>query len=266
MSEKKVSLILSHMAEQMAPGDEIDLWPGLKTRFQTSAFPSKRGSQMNTRTIHSRHLRLAALITASLALTMILFVATPQGRVLAQAVLHFFTRAESDTLPVQSFQLTPIPATTTPDPGDINNAKLTVSQVEQQAGYDVLEPTWLPSVLSFVGATYDPEQQITRIFFRDVETNGLVLREEPFKQADDCELCGKVGATAAIEPVQINGHSGEYVEGVWNLTDSGPEWVSDPYLKTLRWQVDGMAFELLYMGPPDSVTKADMVAIAASIK
>lgn len=254
------------MAEKIAPGDEIDLWPGLKTRFQTSASTTRRGSQMNTRTTHSSRLRLAALITASLALAIAVFIATPQGRAWAQTVLNFFTRAESDTLPIQPFQLTPIPATTTPDPGDINNAKLTVSQVEQQTGYDVLEPAWLPTVLSFVGATFDPEKHITRVFYHDVDMNGLVLREQPFKPNGDCELCDKVGATAAIEPVQINDHSGEYVEGVWKLTDKGPEWVSDPYLKTLRWQDKGMAFELLYMGSPDSVTKADMIAVAESIK
>ncbi len=41
---------------------------------------------------------------------------------------------------------------------------------------------------------------------------------------------------------------------------------SDPYLQTLRWQANGMAFELLYMGPPDSVTRADLIAIAESLK
>lgn len=266
MSEKKVALILNHMAERRAPGDEINLWPELQTRFMTRASNPKRGSHMNTRTTLSNRLRLAAIITTTLVLSIGLFLTLPQGRAWAQTVLHFFTRTESDTLPVQPFQLTPIPAATIPDPADINNAKLTVSEVEQQSGYKVLEPNSLPTGLSFVGATYDPGKHTVRIFYRDVETNGLVLREQPFKQVDDCELCGKVGASAAIEVMKIGNSSGEYAEGVWKLTDKGPEWVSDPYLKTLRWQANGMAFELLYMGSPDSVTKTDMIAIAESIK
>lgn len=83
---------------------------------------------------------------------------------------------------------------------------------------------------------------------------------------DDCELCGKVGADAAIEKVSIAGNEGEYAEGVWKLTDQGPVWEADPYLKTMRWQENGMAFELLYMGPPETLTKDDLIAIAASIK
>jgi hypothetical protein len=53
------------------------------------------------------------------------------------------------------------------------------------------------------------------------------------------------------------------------LTDTGPVWESTPYLQTLRWQANGLAFELLYMGDPDEnlgVTKADMIAVAESIK
>jgi hypothetical protein len=96
--------------------------------------------------------------------------------------------------------------------------------------------------------------------------NGLVLREERFQTSDDCSLCGLVGASEKIEPVMIGNNSGEYIIGVWKLTDNGPVWEPDPYLQTLRWQAEGMAFELLYMGIPDEVSKADMIAIAASIK
>jgi hypothetical protein len=266
MSEKKVLLILSHMAEKIAPGDEIHLWPGLQARFQASASNQNRGIQMNTRKTLSSRLQVAAFFTATLVLVAALFLAVPQGRAWAQSVLHFFTRAESDSLSVQPFQLTPIPATSTPDPGDINHATLSIDEVEQKAGYHVLKPANLSEHLSLVGATFDPGNRAVRIFYRFVETNGLVLREEPFQTADDCELCGKVGASAAVEVVKIGSAFGEYAEGVWQLTDQGPQWVSDPYLKTIRWQAGGMAFELLFMGPPDSLTKADMVRIAESIK
>jgi hypothetical protein len=267
MSEKKVSLILEHMAEKIAPSDEINLWPKLQTRFQTSAPVHQTGAKMNTQKNNSNRLRFAAIAFAVLVIFISVFLMMPQGKALAQTVFQFFTRAESDTLPVQAFQLTPLPADPTPDPGDINNAVLSVSEVAQLAGFDVLEPTWIPAELSFVGATYDQEYHTARIFYRyGEETNGLVVREEPFDQTDDCELCGKVGQGADIQPVQINVNLGEYVEGFWSLTENGPEWVSDPYLKTMRWQANGMAFELLYMGPPESITIDDLTMIAESIK
>ena len=53
--------------------------------------------------------RRAALAVLAIVAALALLLATPQGQAWAQSVLRFFTRAESDTLPVQPFQLTPIP-------------------------------------------------------------------------------------------------------------------------------------------------------------
>ena len=66
MSKKKVALVLSHMAEQVAPGNEINLWPALQTRLanaplQTSPMPHvSRGSRMNKNLISSNHLRFCS--------------------------------------------------------------------------------------------------------------------------------------------------------------------------------------------------------------
>lgn len=94
----------------------------------------------------------------------------------------------------------------------------------------------------------------------------MVLRQEPGLTTDECVLCGKVGADTAVQEVSIAGVYGEYVEGVWNLTEQGPVWEADLYLKTMRWQNNGMAFELMYMGPPDTLSKQDMIAIAESMR
>jgi hypothetical protein len=73
-----------------------------------------------------------------------------------------------------------------------------------------------------------------------------------------------VGASASVQSVQIQGVHGEYAEGVWVLTDKGAFWRDDPLLKTIRWQKDGMAFELIYMG--SEMGKENLVAIAESMK
>jgi hypothetical protein len=221
-----------------------------------------------TKTAVNRRRAFAGL-TLTLMLAAALLVFTPQGNAWAREVLRFFTHAGSDTLPLQAFQLTPLPETATQDPGYLFN--LSVSEVGTLAGFTVLQPAFLPEILVFDGASYDPGQNITRLFYRNSlaeaeTTNGLVLRQEPFQTADDCELCGLVGASAEVETLTIGAASGEYVVGVWKLTDSGPVWESDPWLQTLRWQLDGMAFELVYMGNPEEITKADLTAIAESIK
>lgn len=272
MAQKKshIKNILEQWAEEALPSEQIHLWPAIQSGLNASTRLSQKGISSTNSTAHKPSLRLAAALIVSVLMILLALFATPQGRALAQEILHFFSRAPSDTLPLQSFQLTPLPtldtSTPTPDPASIGDANQTVQEVEKQAGFDVLEPAYVPNIISFTGATFDPAHHIARIFYRYWDTNGLVLREEPYQTNDDCELCGVVGASAAVETVQIGTAKGEYAEGVWSLTENGPVWDPNPYLKTLRWQSDGIAFELLYMGPPSSVTKEEMIAIAESVK
>lgn len=264
MNEKHLQKALEHLAEELVPAN-TDLWPAIRAHFETSKRHFFQGDIL-MKTELARRQRLAFTILFALLLVTALLFATPQGRAWAQNMLQFFTRAETDQLPVQAWQLTPASETAAPDPASIIDADPSIAAVEQQAGYPILQPTWLPETLTFAGATLEPENKIVRLFYRYVETNGLVLREERFTQTDACALCGMVGESAAVEPVQIGGNPGEYVRGVWKLTDAGPVWEADPYLQTLRWQANGMAFELQYMGPPDALSKVDMIAVAASVE
>lgn len=266
MNEEQMRSILRHLTEQKAPQAEINLWSGIESRIQTSDLTEPRGTQMNTRL--QRISRLATAVALVAILAGIVFFTTPQGQAMAQSVLRFFTRSESNDLPIQSWQLTPLPTPGTPtaDPASIIDAELDIEEVQQKAGFDVYEPSWIPDSLHFNGASIEQDHNIVRIFYRYVDTNGLVLRQEPVPMTDECELCGKVGTDTAIQEVSIAGVYGEYAEGVWKLTDQGPVWEADPYLKTMRWQDKGMAFELMYMGPPDTLSKEDMVAIAKSMK
>lgn len=263
MNEKQLKKTLGRLAEELVP-DNSDLWPAIRDRFETSKHPTIQGDHSMNQTLARR--RLAAAFLLAFLLVVTLLFATPQGRALAQGIVNFFTHAESDRLPVQPWQQTPLPTQSGPDLSSIIDANQPVAEIEQQAGYDILEPAWLPNILSFKGASLDTEHKIARLFYEYTDTNGLVLREERFAQTGDCDLCSVVGASAAIERVMVGNSPGEYVQGVWKLTDSGPVWESDPFLQTLRWQANGMAFELLYMGPPDSISKADLIAIAESLR
>jgi hypothetical protein len=261
MDNKKFKSILQNALEKQIPASQINLLPAVQAHLVAGKKSFLRqGENMNKN--RTKRLMLSVLtVIAILVITLI----TPQGRAFAQNVLQFFVRIDSDTLPIQSFQLTPIPKTITPDPGYIFNQS--VMEAGHKAGFTVLMPTFLPKILSFEGVSYEPEHNIVRIFYSyEDTTNGLVIREEQFQTIDDCELCGVVGASADIKILQIGDVAGEYVEGVWNLTDNGPIWISDPYLKTLRWQENGIAFEISYMGMPEKVTKADLIAIAESLK
>lgn len=266
MNEEHMRSILRHLTEQKAPQAEIDLWPKIETRIKTGALTETRGFQMKTR--QQRNTRLAAAAALAVVLAGILFFTSAQGQVWAQSLLRFFTRSESDQLPLQSWQLTPQPRSADPtdDPASILSANPDIEDVQRKAGFDILIPAWIPESFEFAGASIDQEQKIVRIFYRTFMTNGLGIRQERIPSTDTCELCAEVGAGAAVEEVSIDGNYGEYVVGVWKLTDDGPVWEPDPYLQTMRWQEDGMAFEMLYMGDPEMLSMEDMVAIAESMK
>jgi hypothetical protein len=261
MGNKVLKSVLQDALEEQIPSSQIDLLSGIEARLSLAKKPAFRKVERSGK---ARANQFAFSILTSVGVLVIMLI-TPQGRALAQSILHFFVRTGSDRLPMQSFQTTSAPATITPDPGYIFDQS--ISEAEQKAGFKAILPRSIPENLSFQGASYEPEHNIVRLFYSyEDTTNGLVLREERFQTNDDCELCGVVGASAEIRIVQVGDVNGEYVEGVWNLTANGPVWVSDPYLKTLRWQKDGMAFELLYMGPPEEVTKEKLIAIAESMK
>lgn len=187
---------------------------------------------------------------------------------------------------VSSASPTAIP---TEESADLHNIyPLTIQEAEQQVGWKLLEPTRLPDILSFYGATLeiDPAQPaITTLFYRldqqwGPNTNGVLIREQKIPTSGACKLCGfvigqytgketapsgmTVGANATIQAVSIGEFSGQYVEGVWKGTDQGWVYDLDPNVKTLRWQANGVAFEVTYFG--EEITKEDMVAIAASMK
>jgi hypothetical protein len=159
---------------------------------------------------------------------------------------------------------------------------LDVNEVESLAGFDVLEPAWLPPVLFFEGAAFEPREwdrpkntvKISYYFSSEklgpgLASNGIVITQQPLDSLEGCTLgtgC-LVGAGAEVEPVQIGGLPGEYLIGVWQADNAGNWiWVHEPYLQRVRWQNRDMAFEILYMGPPEEITKTDLIAIAESMR
>lgn len=260
--------ILAHIGEDRMPSQSINLWPALRSRLSVEwqSFPS----QSTSNNIRNQKRNIAAIVSFITIVIFAAFLITPQGRVWAQEFLQFFTRARTDTLPVQLWQLNPqptlSPGSALPDPASILEAKLSVYEVKELSGYEVKEPFWLPEHLTLVGATYDAARSLVRIFYRLEESNGLILKEEFYSSPETCALCNEVGSSANVETVQIENATGEYVQGVWKLTENGPVWENDPYLQTLRWQADGIAYELQFMGPPESLKKEDLVNIASSLR
>lgn len=104
MNEKQLNRVLNRLAEELVPAS-VDLWPDIRKRFESSKRHSIKGDfSMATQVDHHKRfvkpLRLAGLCILALLILSGLVAVTPLGRAWAQEILHFFTRAGSDTLPI----------------------------------------------------------------------------------------------------------------------------------------------------------------------
>lgn len=268
MNKQQLHQITERLADDLV-NQEIDLWPALQKRLAVGhGVSQKREDLMKQSFRFNKVFRTSAIALTVLTVLVCLMLFTPQGKALAQGIAGFFYHAPGDTLPQQSWQMTPLPTaeTSTPDPANILDATASVSEVTAQAGFTVYQPASIPEGFTFSGASFDSSTSITRLFYQTPDGNAFVLKQEPAGKNEPCDLCGQVGASAAIEEATINGMAAEYVIGVWKLTENGPVWDSEPYLQTLRWQQGDFAFEMLYMGLPNLMNKDQMLSIASSLQ
>jgi hypothetical protein len=265
MDIENLKTILRAALEKEIPPAQIELWPAVEQRLVARKHPLfRQGEKMKSNP--ASRMKLAIAIMAIVFGLSLLALAAPQGQAFAQRILQFFTRAESDTLPLQPFQQTSIPtlaAESTPE----KPFPLTIDEAQTLAGYKVFVPTDTKGH-NFYGAEYDPARKTVSINFSDPEIgfgNGFLITEQLLAaSADIYPLQGVVGASAPVETVQIGNVPGEYVMGVWNLTDNGPVWQPEPSIQTLRWKTDTTFFEIVYQGT--KLTKDDLLAIAESLK
>lgn len=265
MDNKEIQSIIQDAVEDKIPSSQIDLWQTVKASLVEKQY--QQGVKMNT--IKSRRVPRLAFTTLTVAILLALTFLTPQGRAFAQNILQFFVRADQDRYPLQAWQMTPPVQTSTESP-----FKYSVQEAETLAGYDVLSPVEIPFDRVFVGASYDEKYHIVaQAFGQSADLLEFSLWQQPLEYYQPCgdisQPCDNMlgsnlaGASADIQTVQIGDLTGEYVEGVWNLTDNGPVWEPTPFLKTLRWKNDTMIFELV--GGIDQ-TRDDLVKLAESIR
>jgi len=170
---------------------------------------------------------------------------------------------------------------------------LTLAQVTEQAGFDLLEPTILPEFLYFGGGLYEQEFGITNLIYPLIEgyLDGLIEGEPEFadhslniKQQlapdpETCELCGFIVKATTIndtdypgkivgeqpETVWIGEIEAQFSQGHWESANSEGFWTWDTDVPLrLRWQTNGIASELAYYG--SELTKEDLIAIAESMR
>jgi hypothetical protein len=167
------------------------------------------------------------------------------------------TPASVETLPTD---ISDQPANTLdanmPLPTDI---PFTIAEVEEFAGFDVKQPTYLPTGVSFDYATYQksPYPNVTLHFKMVHETFGDMGAFFQIMQAPQSEVppnpnaCGSSGNDCEI--AQIGGMAVKYR-------------LSAP-TESLMWDADGFSFQLLRTaGEPDKIYKDELLKVVGSLK
>ena len=284
MSKQKVARILNQMAQEAAPGEEINLWPGLHAHLQTKSFSTRRGPATPAFRIRRAVLMVSTIILLGLALLV-----TPQGKTLAQNIFRFF-RQQSDvialptpapinlvdpTLPTLQPSVTPAPTVFPAFSevcGEIAEPECSMDQIRQMVDFPVKGLANIPEGMKFIGATGGPDS-VTLVYHNDDRYNFqyISINQEKINLTDPNQTLA-IAESAEIEAVTVSeGVMGEYVKGSYYhmAGDRTASWEADSDIQTLRWQDGNFLYTLTFIGDTDTgdqpVGKLELARLASKL-
>ena len=224
------------------------------------------------KTISNTYWRLAATLTAGAILVIVLLISSPRLAAFAQSIVSFFTPAEQETFSIPlpeagqgEVNEAVLPPATVPGCEE-SSAMLTydcqIAQVEAAVDFDVQQLPADPQGLAFSQAEADPAIPAAWLVYTCTgcelvitQTHGAA--DSPFLDTDWSEV-----PPEAVEPVQINGLPGEYVQGTFVSQDGQSAfWASNAPVQRLRWRDGEMIFELRLSGAVEVVEYLDKEAL-----
>lgn len=219
-----------------------------------------------TRTVNRR--RTAGVTMLAVLMVTLIFVATPQGYAIAQEILQFFTRTESDTFyqPVEDLTF----EETTPfheQCGIPIHPTCSVEEIRGMVDFEVKELGTLPDGLYYVGATGGPEWVDLHYEYPNRLAGGIgVLVEATGRPAPGS--IPLVAKSAYVEKVKIGDLPAEYYVGILFQDENGNvTWQPNDPTAHLRWEDGGSTYTLFYFfqNQEDPLTKEELIAVAESM-
>lgn len=299
MKKDNLKTILSDLAEQAAPPEQIDLWPAVKRSIETSKpYPIPGAITMKPSNFNYTWQRRAGFILIALVVTLIVFLAAGPGSTLAQKMWQFFQITENQSFPIPTGQTFPVPETPTPAPVhilDLENVpeeetqsdsggsqdptcstqasqKAYLCQIktaETEAGFDIKEFVYDPKGTKFSQVTYDARtEQVTMEFLATSGGGFLNLRQgqKDFTAPDD--PWSKV-PSGSVKQVSVNGNYAEIASGTFVVYPDATEAVWEPGGQlSLVWREGNRWFVLEKMGDPypiEWITDEAMIGLAESL-
>ena len=219
-----------------------------------------------TRVVNRRR-SIQATALAVLLVTMV-FAASPQGYAVAQDVLQFFIRTNSDSYyePVSDLTF----EETTPfhqECGIPIHPTCSVEQIRSMVDFEVKELGTLPGDLYFVGATGGPDSVGLHYEYPDRLVGGIGILVEATGRPAPGSL-HIVPPSAYVEKVKVGNLPAEYYRGILFQDENGNvTWQPNDPTVTLRWADGGSTYTLFYFfqNQEDPLTKEELIAVAESM-
>lgn len=211
----------------------------------------------------TRRLPRVALALLAVVALFALTLATPQGRSFAQEILQFFNRTEETSFPLAPSQMAPNPEQDTANQptAEPPSPLVTVAEAEAQAGFDAAELSAVPEGLTFLGARL--YGNTIHLEYETPDQGGhltIAQSQEGYNQSDWDSV-----PADNIVPVKIGELDGEFVQGTFVVFPNATEatWNAEAPLLRLRWQKDGIWYEITKFGDTQPIETLDQAALIA---
>ena len=258
MNQKQINYSLQKIAEDVIPPDSIHLWLNVKrslvakeqNQFRQGETQMKQSSKSNSRIISMVSIGLTIVILG------IFIFNTPPGKVLAQEIVNFFTRNNSNeqTIPAinvtqdlhsKDLAATPVSGETILDVGcgTAISPRCNLEEVQAETQFDIIDFASAPKGMTFSGATTISDGVLSKY---TGDHGDLLLIEKA--DGNNISETWTVGKEATIQSTTVHESPAEFVQGAWSsqgIDRDALVWDESIPGRTLRWQANGIEFSLV---------------------
>jgi hypothetical protein len=292
MDRQTLKQALHQIAAQAIP-ENRDAWPEIRQRLQANkaGFLQKGNLPNKRRSLAHRRLRTASLAFLAVLVLVSALLLTPQGRVWAQQVLHFFAPADGYSFPISSAQMT---AAVPPETGDsaapptvkppqniiivsdradcarddlIAFYLCTVRLAEDLLGYSIKGVPVDSDLLVFSSLQVDKNQQKAMLSYGYLGYPGTDHSVWIQQGIGNFPLGSEWDQVPeeAVRAVQIGEYQGEYVQGAYIVRPGATQatWTVEIPMARLRWKEGNRWYEIFKAGQPEGVTRMDQAGMSA---
>lgn len=220
--------LIHHLAEEKVPMN-YDPWIIMQGKIEANK--REKEIHLSGKLAAVKRRNLAALVIFGFVLIVAVFFMTSPGQVVANGLLSFFFRTDSNVRAVPTELITP--GTTT--------YGLNIDEAEKLAGFHIFVPASLPDGYSLAEVVYDSQlREVIQVYkFEPYQAGEMFLLTQQTSQPAEI-----VGQSAEVKEFMVGTTPVESVLGSWfsPLNSTTEEWYSDAPVHTFRWQEDGFFY------------------------